>query len=69
MPSYLNIPGNWAALAAARDAGQAIDDAAELTRAGQLTDALVAVSQASRHLASMEALLAEAGSARTESEA
>jgi hypothetical protein len=58
--SYLNIPDNWAALAAARDAQAAADEAARLTRDGRLADALEAVSKGRHHLASMEALLNEA---------
>jgi hypothetical protein len=59
MTSYLNINDNWAALAAAREARQALSDATEATRAGLIGDARVAVAVAGRHLASMEALLAE----------
>jgi hypothetical protein len=58
--SYLNIPDNWAALTAGRDAKAAADEATRLTRAGRLADALEAASKGSRHLASMEALLNEA---------
>ena len=60
MTSYLNIPDNWAALAAGRDAKMAADEAMALTRAGRLADALEAASKGRRQLASMEALLGEA---------
>lgn len=60
MTTYLNIPDDWAALAAARNARTAASEAMELTRAGRLADALVAASEGRRHLASMEALLGEA---------
>ena len=44
MTSYLNIPDNWAALAAGRDAKMAADEAMALTRA-VLADALEAASK------------------------